>query len=314
MSQAESIPLRVQVIDMQSVTLDIVVPTYLPARDLTQRVARDAGLNAFWPDGRRRRYWIRARGRVVGDDERLADVGVIAGELVHLLPEPAGPEVVEQPPAYPETRDYPAGGNLALIGSVTSVLAWSVGWGVALSASDNLAVLLLPGVGLGLLACSLARHIFAGSGVRWTIAAVGVVVTLILLAPAAMIPYVSGLPLEQALNQLVPGAAGGLHRLAGVVGAGGGAAHPGRERAGSHRPRRHRDALRHLRPERPDGPADGLPVPVRALLPPGLLPGPGGAGPRRPLQVQHLRRAGPLRQPVQPAAASSRARAWSSTP
>jgi uncharacterized ubiquitin-like protein YukD len=213
MSQAESIPLRVQVIDMQSVTLDIVVPTYLPARDLTQRVARDAGLNAFWPDGRRRRYWIRARGRVVGDDERLADVGVIAGELVHLLPEPAGPEVVEQPPAYPETRDYPAGGNLALIGSVTSVLAWSVGWGVALSASDNLAVLLLPGVGLGLLACSLARHIFAGSGVRWTIAAVGVVVTLILLAPAAMIPYVSGLPLEQALNQLVPG---GLAALLGV--------------------------------------------------------------------------------------------------
>ena len=90
MSEAEStvVNLRVQVIAMKSFTLDLQVPTYLPARDLTQRVARDAGLDAFWGDGRRRLYWLRARGRLMLDDEKLSDLGVINGELVYLLPEP----------------------------------------------------------------------------------------------------------------------------------------------------------------------------------------------------------------------------------
>ena len=48
---AQTVPVHVQVIDLDPFALDMVVPTYLPASDLTQRVARDAGLGAYWPDG-----------------------------------------------------------------------------------------------------------------------------------------------------------------------------------------------------------------------------------------------------------------------
>jgi len=213
-SEAESIPLRVQVIDMRPRTLDLVVPTYLPARDLTQRVARDAGLQAYWPDGRRRRFWIRARGRVVGDDERLSDVGVIANELVHLLPEPPNNEVEEQYPDYPETHDYPASGTLAILGGVVSLLLWSAGWGVALSAGPGILGVVLPGLGLGLLSCSVARHVLGGEGGRLSIAAVGLIVSVLMLVPAALVPILSGLPVEVVMPKLLPG---GLVSVLGVV-------------------------------------------------------------------------------------------------
>ena len=54
MAGAQAVSLQVQVIDLEPMTLELMVPTYLPAKDLTQRVARDAGLPVFWPDGRRR--------------------------------------------------------------------------------------------------------------------------------------------------------------------------------------------------------------------------------------------------------------------
>ncbi|NOY27725.1 MAG: hypothetical protein GXP62_17825, partial [Oligoflexia bacterium] len=132
--QQQTVNVRVQVIDMNAFTLDLQVPTYLKARDLTQRVARDAGLKAHWDGGRRRLYWLRARGRLVGDDETLADLGVIDGELVYLLPEPpAGSGVLEQAPDYPETRGYAGKGTLALIGSLIVAVGWAIGWGFALS-------------------------------------------------------------------------------------------------------------------------------------------------------------------------------------
>ena len=68
---------RVQVIDLQSFTLDLTLPTYLPARDLSQRIARDAGLTAYDDQAKRRRYWMRARGRLVQEHETLADLGVV---------------------------------------------------------------------------------------------------------------------------------------------------------------------------------------------------------------------------------------------
>src|SRR5689334_10487542 len=85
---AGTVPVRVQVIDLEPFALDMVVPTYLPAKDLTQRVARDAGLGAYWPDGTRRLFYLRARGRLLGEEEKLQDLGVIPYELLHLLPEP----------------------------------------------------------------------------------------------------------------------------------------------------------------------------------------------------------------------------------
>lgn len=119
----QTVHLRVQVVDMQSFTLDLQVPTYLPARDLTQRVARDAGLEAHWPDGRRRLYWLRARGRLVTDSETLAELNVVNGELVYLLPEPpAGSGVLEQPPDYPQNQGYP-GKGLVNIGLSLAMVA-----------------------------------------------------------------------------------------------------------------------------------------------------------------------------------------------
>src|SRR5688572_11896464 len=102
---AQSVPVRVQVIDLEPFALDMVVPTYLPARDLTQRVARDAGLGAYWPDGTRRMFYLRARGRLLAEDERLQDLGVVAYELLHLLPQPPeGSGLEERPPEYPPNR------------------------------------------------------------------------------------------------------------------------------------------------------------------------------------------------------------------
>ena len=110
---AGTVPVHVQVIDMKPFSLDLVVPTYLPARDLTQRVARDAGLGAYWPDGTRREYWLRARGRLLQAEEKLQDLGVVPYELLHLLPQPPpGSGLEERPPEYPVNKGYAAAGNL----------------------------------------------------------------------------------------------------------------------------------------------------------------------------------------------------------
>lgn len=96
--EAQTVPLRVQVIDLEPRVVDLVVPTYLAAEDLTQRMARDLGLGAWWEDGTRRTFWLRARGRLLLGHERLADLGVVAYELVHLLPQPRpGSPVRERP-------------------------------------------------------------------------------------------------------------------------------------------------------------------------------------------------------------------------
>ncbi len=161
----QTVHLRVQVVDMKSFTLDLQVPTYLPARDLTQRVARDAGLEAHWPDGRRRLYWLRARGRLVTDDETLAELNVVNGELVYLLPEPpAGSGVLEQEPDYPQNRGYPGKGLVNIVLSFVMVCLWALGWGLALTVERSLLTVIFPGAGMGFLLTSLARHVWGGQG------------------------------------------------------------------------------------------------------------------------------------------------------
>jgi uncharacterized ubiquitin-like protein YukD len=185
--------LRVQVIDMKSFTLDLQVPTYLPARDLTQRVARDAGLDSHWDDGRRRLYWLRARGRLMGDEEKLSDLGVVNNELVYLLPEPpAGSGVLEQPPDYPQTHDYMGAGTLALLGSLSLVLLWAVGWGVALSQDRSLPVVALPGLAMGFFCTSFARHAWGGQGNQIRIAATGLFLQLMITVIAFLAPVLLG--------------------------------------------------------------------------------------------------------------------------
>jgi len=211
-AHAQTVQLRVQVVDMKSFTLDLVVPTYLPARDLTARIARDAGLESHWSDGRRRLYWLRARGRLLTDDESLEALGVVPGELVYLLPEPpAGSGIYEQKPDYPETHNYAGAGILTLLGSIALVCAWSVAWGIALSYSRSLAVVLLPGLALGFLATSLARHTWGGRGGRVRVAVTGLLlfVFVAMLAVAGPVFFV-GLELTEMLITGVPGVFAGM--------------------------------------------------------------------------------------------------------
>ncbi len=203
---AQTVQVRVQVIDMKSQTLDLTLPNYLPAKDLTQRVARDAGLQAYWPGGRRRLYWLRARGRLMQDEERLLDLGVVPGELIHLLPEPPpGSGVQEQDPDYPETRGYTAKGTLALVGSMSATMVWALAWGVALSVDRSLPVVLLPGLGLGLLCCSMARHLFGGEGYRARVAGVGLIFALALVTLAFAGPIAVGAEPGTVYSESVPG-------------------------------------------------------------------------------------------------------------
>ncbi len=161
----QTVTVRVQVIDMESFTLDLQLPTYLPAHDLTQRIARDAGLDAHWADGRRRLYWLRARGGLVNDETTLADLGVIDGELVYLLPEPpAGSGVLEQTPDYPRTHGYAASGTVKLLVSLCAMLVWAIGWGVALSEVRNTWTVVPPGLAMGMMCTGFSRHAWGGRG------------------------------------------------------------------------------------------------------------------------------------------------------
>jgi len=161
----QTVRVRVQVIDMQPQLLQLQLPTYLPTRDITQRIARDAGLSAHWADKRRRLYWIEARGRLLGEDETLAQVGIVNHELLYLLPEPpAGEGVQEQPPDYPENRGYTGKGIGAVAASLAVLLLWAVGWGLALLMERSIWAVTLPGLATGLFSVSLARHMWGGQG------------------------------------------------------------------------------------------------------------------------------------------------------
>ena len=183
----QTVSVRVQVVDMQPFLLDLQVPTYLPARDLTQRIARDAGLEAYWGDGRRRLYWLRARGRLMEEGETLADLGVINRELVYLLPEPpAGSGVVERPPDYPVTKGYPAKGTVALISALAFTSLWTVCWGVAMSEERSNWTVALPALALGLITTSFARHAWGGLGSRPRVA----LTSLAVLFPTITLAFV----------------------------------------------------------------------------------------------------------------------------
>lgn len=213
----QTVTVRVQVVDMQPFTLDLQVPTYLPARDLTQRIARDAGLDAYWTDGRRRLYWLRARGRLIGDGESLSELGVINGELVYLLPEPpAGSGVLERPPAYPENRGYRAAGTLKLVSSLVAALLWTVGWGVAMSLETSRYAIVLPAIALGLMTTGFARHAWSdgqGNRLRVALTSVALVVPFVVLA----LSLAQVLAAEPHRSVLAQSFVAGLFALVGVL-------------------------------------------------------------------------------------------------
>ncbi len=190
---AQTVTVRVQVVDMKPFLLDLTVPTYLPARDLTQRIARDAGLDAYWQDGRRRLYWLRARGRLLGDGETLSELGVVNSELVYLLPEPpAGKGVVERPPDYPINVGYRAKGTIALITALGFTALWTVCWGVALSLERTQWTIAIPALALGLITTSFARHAWGGQGSRTRVVLTSLAVLLPCIALAFTLADVFG--------------------------------------------------------------------------------------------------------------------------
>lgn len=203
---AGTVLVQVQVVDLTPQTLALELPTYLTSADLTQRVARDAGLGAYWPDGNRRLFWLRARGRLMTDQETLGELGVVRGELLHLLPQPpAGAQVVEQVPDYPETRGYPARGNLALGLNALWVVVWALAWGLALSVDRSLPTVLLPGLALGCLCVTMARHLFGGEGRRGRVAGVGAAVALLLCAFTVVVPLFYGGDPAAIAREVAPG-------------------------------------------------------------------------------------------------------------
>ena len=130
LTSANQVHLRVQVIDMQPQTLKLTLPVYLKASDLSQRIARDAGLQQYWPDRTRKQYALRARGRLLQPQETLKDLKVINDELIYILPHirPNTP-VGEQFPDYPDETTYAAGATGVLILLSFFALLISIGWG-----------------------------------------------------------------------------------------------------------------------------------------------------------------------------------------
>jgi uncharacterized ubiquitin-like protein YukD len=211
----QTVHIRVQVVDMKSFTLDLQVPTYLPARDLTQRVARDAGLEAHWPDGRRRLYWLRARGRLVSDDETLAELAVVNGELVYLLPEPpAGSGVLEQEPDYPPNRGYPGKGVANIVIGFLMVCAWALGWGLALTVERSFLTVVFPGAGMGFLLTSLSRHVWGGQG---SSPRIPITASLLFIVTFVLV-FLPGIASGDELRTVVEESVGGFFMgMAGVV-------------------------------------------------------------------------------------------------
>ncbi len=157
--EAGTVPIRVQVIDLEPRLVDIVVPTYLKCEDLTQRIARDVGLGGWWDDGTRRTFHLRARGRVLRGEEKLEDVGVVPYELLHLLPLPReGEPIRERASGVPAELSRPVG-RMARILRWTAMLGWSVAWAVAVSGSQDRGVAWWPAFGQAwLVAYALRQH------------------------------------------------------------------------------------------------------------------------------------------------------------
>ena len=160
----KTIQVRIQVIDIKPQVLDLRVPVYLKASDLSQRIIRDAGLEPFWPNRKRKLYWLRARGRLLQDHETLQNLGVIDNELIYILPQPL-PEmgVVEQSPDYPKVNDYLGQGLPLLIFMLFAIMMWSFCWGITINASQHWLVSILPSMGVSVLCISFSRHAWGGS-------------------------------------------------------------------------------------------------------------------------------------------------------
>jgi len=199
-----TVRLRVQVIDENPQILDLQVPTYLVARDLTQRIARDAGLSAWWSDRTRREYRLRARGRLVDGNEKLEAFGVVDGELVYLLPQPPDERVVERPPEWPPRRGSKPGTWHTLVPAVGVNLLWAGLWGGAVSVTDSLFIATVPGLAHGLLCSSTARRLWGPPGTSPRVGFTGIALAGFLAFVASLGQVLAGRELGDAFLLAIP--------------------------------------------------------------------------------------------------------------
>lgn len=198
-----TVRLRVQVIDTEPQILDLQVPTYLLARDLTQRIARDAGLTPYWPNRTRREYRLRARGRMLEGAEKLDALGVIDGELVYLLPEPPDDQVVERDPEIPERRGTRPSWWPITVAAVLANLLWTGAWALALATTPTLWVATLPGLAHGMLCVSTARRLWGPPGARVRVGLTGLALAMGLTGVVGISPLLAGqTPADTALAAL----------------------------------------------------------------------------------------------------------------
>lgn len=214
MSLAE-VRLRIQVIDINPRQIDITVPRYLAADNLSQRIIRDAGLQSHWRSGYRRNYILRARGRILQPKETLEQLGVVDGEMIYLLPDPDPREgVLEQNPEYPEVKPYLGQGSLQLVLMLLLILSYSFLWGVALTFSDHWIVIILPSLGLASFCVSFSRHAWGGRAFQMKIGVTALVLFLIALVPSFLgTMLLSKIEYVEFLKKLAPGIGTGFASL-----------------------------------------------------------------------------------------------------
>lgn len=153
-----AVQITVQVVDEQPRNLVVSLPTYLPAPELARRLARDAGLE------RGVEIDIWSRGRRLDATDTLGSIGVVAGELVHVLPRVPGSgrdRSLPGPPAVPSV-------------SRAEAVAWSVafaagvvGWALSWPATDTPWLAWLPAMALSVVAWGVSWRWFVGSRSVW---------------------------------------------------------------------------------------------------------------------------------------------------
>jgi len=198
--QQNTVLLRVQVIDMEPKKLDLRLPLFLRASDVSQRIAREAGLQTFWPDNTRKLYALRARGRLLHPDETLGNLQIMDNELLYILPQirPNTP-LQEQYPEYPVETNYAAGALSILCIQISVIMFFSVNWGLSIAESGHWATLLFPSMGIGVMCTAFARHAWGGKAMRIKIIGSALVLYLMAIVPCFVVSYI--IPIDEGFGQ-----------------------------------------------------------------------------------------------------------------
>ena len=210
MMEENTVSLRVQEIDMEPQILDLRLPTFLKSSDLSQRIAREAGLQAYWSDRTRKLYALRARGRLLAPNETLGDLGVINNELLYILPQiRLGSPLFEQQPEYPVESMRKAGKLSTLIILLVVIMFFSVNWGFALAEEGSWISLCLPAIAVGVLCSSFSRHAWGGKAIQPRVVGSALLVYIMALVPCFFISFL--VPTDDGfLQRMFPGIITGI--------------------------------------------------------------------------------------------------------